>query len=381
MAYRKPKPWGNVKPPVGSQVDFGSRLGAGLFGAWLFNEKGGTIVDNSLGKKSSFAGITPPVWARGKFGGSGVKLASDGTSSISFPSVTVKQKFSVSLWVNPSVASLTNYYRMVENSFLTSFYLGIENNGRFTFIVNNDFNVIDSSLASYSTNTWYHVVGVYDGTTAYIYRDGILRDSATVTAPSDVTQAIVFGSLTTLGFPGTYDHIRIYDRALSPNEVGELYTHPFAGIVTPKTNFTSSYESKFPLYTKEAKASLPTIADDLATIYTDAEYTAAATDDGSYVDEVGDGYVLHEFKNKNTNNTDQISVSWNGKSTLSCATSTTFLQIFDYNSSAWETLSSNTTTAAGTDFTLTGVKTISLSNYYGGATGFYWTNCRIYQAL
>ena len=42
-----------------------------------------------------------------------------------------------------------------------------------------------------------------------------------------------------------------------------------------------------------------------------------------------------------------------------------YLQIFNNNSGAWETLASNTTAAANTDVILEGVQSSNLSYYYG----------------
>ena len=132
-------------------------------------------------------------------------------------------------------------------------------------------------------------------------------------------------------------------------------------------------------YSKGGAASLPTDTTDLAPLTT-TEVTNISTDDGNYAVNTtsSPNFSIFQLKNKNSNNTDQISVSWKGKTDRLPSTSTVYLQIYNYNSSAWETLSSNNSASINTDFTLTGIKTTNLSNYYGTGN---WISCRIYQEV
>jgi hypothetical protein len=109
---------------------------------------------------------------------------------------------------------------------------------------------------------------------------------------------------------------------------------------------------------------------DLSNYFDDAAYTNVAFSDDIY-DSIAAGTstrLAYLFARKNTNNTDTITAIWEGQ--VSKAT-TTYLKIYNVNSSAWEVLASNTSPTPNTDFTLTGTQSTSLSNYYDGSNIVY----------
>ncbi len=85
------------------------------------------------------------------------------------------------------------------------------------------------SPGSLSTNTWYHVVGPYDGTVAKLYIDGQIVDSAPQTGPvGSLAAPFVIGEIKTNSdevahYSGEIDDVRIYNRALSSIEIKQLY--------------------------------------------------------------------------------------------------------------------------------------------------------------
>lgn len=73
-------------------------------------------------------------------------------------------------------------------------------------------------------NRWYHVVGTYDGTNINVYVDGILSASQTSdTGLTNVGDIQIGSDGTTPALDGEIDDVRIYNRALSEAEVGQLY--------------------------------------------------------------------------------------------------------------------------------------------------------------
>ncbi len=82
------------------------------------------------------------------------------------------------------------------------------------------------SNASASLNTWYHVVGTYDGSYIKIYVNGSLDNSfATSTTMHMATNSVIIGGYFSPGnlVDGTIDDVRIYNRSLSATEVKQLY--------------------------------------------------------------------------------------------------------------------------------------------------------------
>lgn len=130
-------------------------------------------------------------------------------------------------------------------------------------------------------------------------------------------------------------------------------------------------------YSRGSQASLPTNTTNMSTLFTQTDYDNAATDDASRAEETGSDYVIHLFKYDNANNTDNITIDWNGQCADAPSSSTVYLQIWNSNSSSWETLDSDNTTGANTDFDLSGSITSSQSNYYTGSDNT--VIARVYQ--
>jgi hypothetical protein len=130
---------------------------------------------------------------------------------------------------------------------------------------------------------------------------------------------------------------------------------------------------EFDIYSKEDKTSIPTNDDNLSHIYTNDEKTNVGTNDEVYVDQESDNFAIHQFKD--VVETSSATIEWNGQSDLAATSKTIYLQIYNRNTSSWETKDSNSTVNANTDFTLTA--TISdLTNYKDGNNVI---SCRVYQ--
>lgn len=131
-------------------------------------------------------------------------------------------------------------------------------------------------------------------------------------------------------------------------------------------------------YSRSSVSSLPTDTARLLVGYTDSEAntveTVANTTDVSVTTNVGP-YMVHQFAKHNAS-AQQINVTWTGKVGRPASAATVHLQIYDFNTSAWEDLATNTTVAANTSFTMTGTQSASVANYYN-ASGFAYI--RVYQ--
>ncbi len=91
---------------------------------------------------------------------------------------------------------------------------------------------VPGQRTNYTNNEWCQFVFVKDGTTYTTYIDGILDSQNTISAASGYNQAVtgIIGGISPInpGYDqtllGKLDDFRIYDRALSSNEVHELYS-------------------------------------------------------------------------------------------------------------------------------------------------------------
>jgi len=83
-------------------------------------------------------------------------------------------------------------------------------------------------------NRWVHVVCVREGSLKYLYIDGVLANTGPATdVVTGKSAKVMIGCRENVGalsrfFPGLIDEVAIYDRALTANEVGQMYQ---AGVV------------------------------------------------------------------------------------------------------------------------------------------------------
>jgi hypothetical protein len=92
------------------------------------------------------------------------------------------------------------------------------NNGSYS---NNQF----SSAWSPTANLWYHVVVVKSGMDYSFFIDGAARGSATTTLnlPYPIAADLTIGNAEAFYFGGSLDDVRIYNRAITADEVRALY--------------------------------------------------------------------------------------------------------------------------------------------------------------
>lgn len=119
-------------------------------------------------------------------------------------------------------------------------------------------------------------------------------------------------------------------------------------------------------YTRELLGSLPANKNSLAIVYDTQETTNVATDDDVFVNlgATTGGTLMHLFKKEHTNNTDNINITVKVKSSVAPNVSVVYLQIWNKTSASWETLDTEASANANVEFTLSGAKTSSLSDYY-----------------
>ena len=170
--------------------------------------------------------------------------------AISFPenggidsSATISsQPYSVSLWGYMNSAT-TYYYQM---------FIGQTSGSRPTIYINNSslLKMYGGSNTLSSTTTigvgeWFHVVGVFDGSSSALYVNGAVEASGAV-GPYDLSGGMRIGHWWTGGrdFDGNMQNVRVWSRALSSSEVSSLYSDPWIGsdytaVVPPSNRFFS----------------------------------------------------------------------------------------------------------------------------------------------
>ena len=209
---------------------------------WPMDEGSGEYINNSLGsgnlaRKSSWAHWVTDVpsntnsnYALDLRSGAGY-LWVNGT----FPLMDGDQTFMI--WAKPKYSSGTRwlwsdlgYYNDSKSM------IGIRfKNYKFEMVAKDDY--ANSAIASTNTlelNNWYHIAGVKEGNSVKIYLNGALQDSdtgspnslGTINTNGNTTPSI--GRAATSGgvFPGTIDEAMVYSRALSDQEILNIYNGP-----------------------------------------------------------------------------------------------------------------------------------------------------------
>jgi len=95
------------------------------------------------------------------------------------------------------------------------------------------FGSVNSDLSN--DGKWHQVVGVHQGTTAYLYVDGKLIKTQATGAVSANNYNLYFGRANdgSGGYIGLIDNVRVYDQALSESQIKQLYVE---GVGSHKNN-------------------------------------------------------------------------------------------------------------------------------------------------
>ncbi len=212
-----------------------------LIALYHFDEGSGTIAGDSSGYGNDGT-VYGAVWTKGI---SGNALEFDGSDYINVPdssSLNNPSAVTVEAWVKlDSYMSAQDMCSIVQKYAWSTpgrggFSLGTANaaggysdDGLPAFIIVEDENYdLAVSSAHLSLDTWYHLVGTYDETTNIIriYVDGKEKDTTSFAGElysAGVSLEIGRDLPVSRWFDGTIDEIRIYNRALSPEEILEHY--------------------------------------------------------------------------------------------------------------------------------------------------------------
>jgi len=196
-----------------------------LVGWWkLENEGSGSAVDYS-GYDRDGSLVGNPQWVDGYLGGA---LKFDGKADYVETNYTENlAKWTVSTWVTspaaPAATSPTGPVHREKNYQIDWNHTNAVYQGASAMCIGGTWYA--AKFGSLSGNTWYHLTATFDGTAMRAYVNGVL---ATTTNAAGVTDAEVgtlkFGRHSTAAqfFAGTVDDVRVYNRALTADEIKKI---------------------------------------------------------------------------------------------------------------------------------------------------------------
>jgi hypothetical protein len=212
-------------------VDVNQSFLNGLVGWWKFDEGSGTVAHDSSGNENDSHLINGPTWVDGKIGGA---LSFDGLNDyVSIPDIqsSFVNDATLSAWTKiifPQGGSGSNEWKGGLMHFGTGSNLHYTHVGG-TFYINllRNNSRVDGITHSVNIYEWHNLVITSKlGSYWKMYIDSELLKEVSATSLGIPTNCFIGKSLGTSGtywLHGLIDDVRIYDRALSAEEVQALY--------------------------------------------------------------------------------------------------------------------------------------------------------------
>ncbi|MHC4061167.1 MAG: LamG domain-containing protein, partial [Planctomycetota bacterium] len=212
-------------------------VAGGPLSHWKFDEGSGTTAYDSAGDNDG--NIYGATWTTGQIGGAldfnGVDdyVDVDDDSAFGFSQY---DSFSISFWTKPQTNGMAvSKMRGSEQWDVFGYHVGWNaSNSRFSFGIDRSrqyVTYVRTADACAPAASWYHVTAVYDNRDMKIYLNAELHESGTFgggTGSTTPDKDLAIGARSydwtmTSYYDGVIDDMRIYDRALLPEEVEQVY--------------------------------------------------------------------------------------------------------------------------------------------------------------
>jgi hypothetical protein len=224
----------NMKPPLGTQIRSGHLLTNGLVDYWLLNEGSGVIVrDVSSNKKTGTITGNGVSWVSGPFGNALYFAGSDDYIALgNAENIIGTNDFTISAWFNVT-KDASHRVIYAKGATTAGILLYKTNTNGLACYADSGSLSMTVLTANWTDAVWHHLVAVRNGSVAYLYLDGLqaATDSDVSGCNIDDTTAWSIGGSsggTANDYLGYIDSVVRWSRALSANEVRQLYMSPFS---------------------------------------------------------------------------------------------------------------------------------------------------------
>lgn len=219
-------------------------LNKGLVAWWLvspMNFGGFTLRDIVRNHHGTLTNMASSAWrGSNRPGGHGALDINAGTEHVTMagmPTITTN-RLTISAWINPDVLTrgdiITRWNNGGTSGDQFNLLYGLTS-GKPQFFISDGIGTDNSGVGStvMSTGTWNHIVGTWDGTNIRVYLNGLEESSGTsvkslsTASPPDT---LIGNSIVPDGpLNAKWNDGRVYERALSANELSALYTESLYG--------------------------------------------------------------------------------------------------------------------------------------------------------
>ena len=217
----------HTKPPAGTQINPLHPLSRGLVGCWLFNEGAGSLANDISGNKNHgrLTNMAPNVqgsaWGNGglEFNGVDDNIDCGNDASLDITDAITVEAWVYSSWDQSDKGIVGKYIGS------TGYLLFAYPTGSVSWQVDGSTNRVTTVV---TPNVWNHIVGLWNGTNVELFVNGVSKGIDTGSLTSNVNNLIIGKYLSVANFNGLIDSVRIYNRALSAEEVAWSYREPYA---------------------------------------------------------------------------------------------------------------------------------------------------------
>lgn len=211
---------------------------AGLVGYWPMNEGAGDTVHDASGNSNDGTTSGSPTWVQGRINGA---LNFNGTSqyvAAGNSPISGTQSFTLSAWIDTTqVSGYSGALAIGPSGTNEAAYIGTVGTAQVgaSNSIGGGFYGNNFGSGVTTTNQWVYVVMTFSGGsngTAIIYVNGVpkVSTSATPNLSAGPLQIGKIGSDTTYDFSGSIDDVKVFNRALSSDEVYANYQAGLAGL-------------------------------------------------------------------------------------------------------------------------------------------------------
>jgi hypothetical protein len=226
---------------------------ANLVGYWKLDEGTGTVARDFSGSNTGTL-TNDPKWVVSALPGTSfdnrAALTFDGSNDYVAVTAAVtpsNSSFSACGWMKLAVASGHQTLVSIDGTNISGFYLRRDSSGPFSFQMRSTDSTTSTLYSVTGTTspvvgTWYHICGVFNGSTATLYVNGNSEGTpAAVAATWNATGNTIIGAAKWAGARadyanGTLDDVRIYNTALTASQVRALAAGRY-----PNIGGTSTY--------------------------------------------------------------------------------------------------------------------------------------------